>query len=181
MRAGEDVFLSTVGAQRWVLFGLVSEMVLALYLYTFRASWQSALEPLRDRHGGFIQYIPSAAALVAWVADFGAYVLWLISFGEMILWIASAADLVAKARGIALAAAAAAAVGANKTLLKTSRTSVTADGLALFVALCHRPLRLADAFAVLLYAGVLAMRGDSGELCEGQMRRAKTERKVKPF
>lgn len=139
-----DAFLSTVAAQRWVLTFLTLELFFALYLYTFRSTWQVALEPLRERHGGFVQYIPSVAAFFAWIADFGAYFLWLISFGEMILWIASAIDTVTRVRS-----------AAGVTAAKTAATVLQ--------ALLERPLRVMDAFAVIFYAGILAVRGDSGE------------------
>ena len=141
-----DAFLSTVAAQRWVLTFLTLELIFALYLYTFRSTWQGALEPLRERHGGLVQYIPSGAAFFAWVADFGAYFLWLISFGEMILWVARAIDTVTRARSTAAAG------------LTTMQTAAT-----VLQALTERPLRVMDAFAVILYAGILAVRGDSGE------------------
>ncbi len=141
--SSSDAFLSTVAAQRWVLTFLTLELIFALYLYTFRSTWQVALEPLRERHGGLVQYTPSGAAFFAWIADFGAYFLWLLSFGEMILWVARAIDTVTLARS---------------TGLTTMQTAVK-----VLQALTERPLRVMDAFAVIFYAGILAVRGDSGE------------------
>ena len=143
-----DAFLSTVAAQRWVLTFLTLEIIFALYLYTFRSTWQIALEPLRERHGGLVQYIPSGAAFLAWIADFGAYFLWLISFGEMILWMASAIDAVIRVKS------------AGVTTMQTALTVVR--------ALTERPLRVMDALAVIVYAGILAIRGDSGESKGGE-------------